>query len=164
MSELKYVDQVLEPKSSFSISAKIEEPFKAVKKIKDILKEDMEIGSTGIFEDKLKWDDTGEVKSFYYIVRGERKFDDWTKLEVTLIFSGKQKKDGREGEVDILIIPKLITSFKVSPFTKPFWKKYFEMFYKKKREEDKLLSLKIAKRIKADLERVLGIAEEREVL
>ena len=155
---------MLEPKSYFAISAKVKEPFKAVKKIKDILKENMEIGSTGIFEDKLKWDDTGDNKSFYYIVRGERKFDDWTKLEITLIFWGEQNKKTGEGKIDIIISPKLITKFKVTPFTKPFWRSYYKLFYVRKRKEDKLLSLKITKKIKADLEKVLGIAEEREAL
>jgi hypothetical protein len=106
-----------------------------------------------LYEEEIRWDVLGEMKTFYGVWRGEYPHDKWSKGVFKVIAQGGHSRE-KEGWVDIRIKGTLRTIFNYgNQFTRSAWWLYNYTFYWKQRrmymDYDRDLALKIKEEILA---------------
>ena len=135
MPELVLKADVLAPKDEKTLNFSVHHPSKVIDVIPGLIREVFKLTGTNLFEDKLKWDTSASVTSFYGSWRGKDSKDARTTIWAKVKVQGKQSKD-KSGSITILISGELITKL---PYTNIFQKiiarAYSYMFYSERRRK-----------------------------
>ena len=163
MSKITFEDNLVYPKDAEVINFKGKEPFKIYDKIKDFLKEVLELSGKDIFERILKWDATDVNKSFYVKIDAERKLDSWSEINITFVARGSQNSQTREGEVTIVLKPIFKTKVSGNFLQIIFWWIYYSIYYKHKRQQDFYMAKTMINKLKKAIGDLYGIKVEESV-
>lgn len=85
-----------------------------MKMMPDIIKDTLKVEGGSVFEDKLKWDVSGDPVSFYGEWRGKYNFDGRSNAFFKIQVQGSQGAKDKMGKINITIKGSLETKF---PFT-----------------------------------------------
>ncbi|MGC9310797.1 MAG: hypothetical protein ACP5E4_03690 [Candidatus Aenigmatarchaeota archaeon] len=148
------------PKEKETIAYSGPEPFRLYYAMRNLLLDVFELAGKDIFEDKLKWDATGEDKSFFVQWHIDKNMDSWTKLSLAIKFMGSQNSRTRVGNASVSLKPLFITSVKTGFLQKAFWWMYYQMHYKNKRVYEFYRAKTVYNRFKLAVGNVYGIEVE----
>ncbi|HIE41062.1 MAG TPA: hypothetical protein EYP80_00190 [Candidatus Aenigmarchaeota archaeon] len=163
MSKKIFEDNLAYPKDSEAIKFQGKEPFKIYDKIKDFLKENLEISGKDIFERILKWDATDINKSFYVKIEAVRKLDSWSEINLIVVARGSQNSQTKEGDVTIALKPFFRTIVSGNFLQINFWWIYYFVYYKKKREQYFYMAKTMINKLKKDIGNLYNIKLEESV-
>ncbi len=156
MGKLRIVDDIFAPEEEMTVSFNGRNPFLIATIINPLIRSILKVSSTNIFEEDIRWDVLGEMKTFYGMWRGEYPHDKWSKAIFRIIAQGGVDKE-KNGWVDIRLKGRLITVFDYSTaLHRGTWWMYNYMFYWKQRraymDYDVDLGMKIKEEIQAAYE------------
>ena len=136
MADYKITTDILAPSDKKTIEYTGFHPSKIIKMMPDIIKDTLKVEGGGVFEDKIKWDVSGDPVSFYGDWRGKYAFDGRSFAVFKINVQGSQGAKDKVGKVKITIKGSVETKF---PFTTSFHKSavwfYTYFFYNKQRRE-----------------------------
>jgi hypothetical protein len=162
--KITFMDYLTYPKEKEIIKFNGPEPFRLYNEIKKIMLDAFELAGKDIFEKKLKWDATGEDKSFYVKWEiEEKKMDPWSKLTLSITFQGSQNSRTRMGDCSISMKPKFITTVKSGFLQRYFWWMYYQMYYKKRRIIEFYRAKTMFNKFKLMVAQVYGIEAEESI-
>jgi hypothetical protein len=161
MSEsIEFIDNLVYPKEKEVIKFNGFEPFGFYYKARNIFLNVFELSGKDIFEEKLKWDATGEDKSYWVKWHFEKKMDSWSKVKLSITFQGAQNSRTRLGTSSISLKPTFETKVDVGFLQRPFWWIYYYIFYKKRRIIEFYRAKTIFNQFKLKIGEVYGMAVE----
>lgn len=162
--KLVFKDNLVYPKEKEVIKFKGPEPFRLYYSMRKCLLDAFELAGKDIFERKLKWDATGEDKSFYVKWEiEEKKMDTWTKMTLSITFQGSQNSKTRMGECSISMKPAFVTTVKAGFLQRYFWWIYYQLHYKNQRIIEFYRAKSIFNNFKLMVGRVYGIEAEESI-
>lgn len=157
---LTIVDEILAPEEEMRISYSGKNPFLIATIILPLLREILKVSSTNLFEEDIRWDILGEMKTFYGVWRGIEPHDKWTYGMFRVYAQGGVNKEN-EGWVDIRLKGWLRTEFGYgNQFTRSWWWLYNYMFYWKQRRMYIDYDADIARKIKEEILTAYNILRE----
>jgi len=109
------IDDVLAPNDKIIIEYKGPNPFRVYGRISGLMQVIFHGRGKNVFEDKFKWDITGDPREFYFIFRwDDDRFDRFSRPWVQLIGIGKQPTDPNNpnGALYMELKGKLITEYR----------------------------------------------------
>lgn len=136
MADYKITTDILAPSDKKVIEYSGLHPSRIIKMMPDIIKDTLRVEGGSVFEDKIKWDVSGDPVSFYGDWRGKYPFDGRSSAFFKINVQGSQGAKDRIGKIKITIKGSVETKF---PFTTPFHRSalwfYSYLFYNKQRRE-----------------------------
>lgn len=136
MADYKITTDILAPSDKKIIEYTGFHPSRIIKMMPDIIKDTLKVEGGSVFEDKIKWDVSGDPVSFYGDWRGKYAFDGHSSANFKINVQGSQGAKDRIGKVKITIKGAVETKL---PFTTPFHRSavwfYAYFFYNKQRRE-----------------------------
>lgn len=134
MPELEIKTDILAPRHQKTIEYSGDYPSRLFKVIPPLMKDIFKITSSNFFEDKIKWDTSGEPTEFFGQWRGRDGKDRRTDVWVIVKVQGKQSPTEKKGSAVITIRGIIETSFPYSNLIdKSLVKTYSYFFYDKQR-------------------------------
>lgn len=128
--ELTVEDDIAQPSDTLKIKFKGKNPFSVCEKFMDTLRDVMKVSSKDIVETDIRWDITGEPRTFYGMWAGRRKDDRWTTTTLRLIAQGSQSSKDMTGDISINVKGTIRTRYEYTNFIqKSFWWFFNFMFY-----------------------------------
>lgn len=161
MPELTFEDDCLAPDRRILITYNGPNAFEVYKKIKDIVKNTLHIGSSKYFERDFRWDSTSG--SFYIKIYAKHPIDNLTQGWYEIILEGQQPPNSDKGKLTISIYPRLYTTLKLeTPFQnsaiyKGFLMLYIKLFYRKTREKYLEMCRSLALKLERQIREMLGL-------
>lgn len=132
---LTFVDDLMAPTNTIKIKAKCKNPASIIGAAGKLLRDVMKITGKDVFELNVKWDATGENRTFYGIWSGKRKEDTWTTTVIRIIAQGEQTTTDLIGSVEVKIDGAITTKYNYTNFIdKSFWYLFSRIFYDKQRQ------------------------------
>ncbi|MBN2095111.1 MAG: hypothetical protein JW727_03620 [Candidatus Aenigmarchaeota archaeon] len=128
-----FTDNLVYPKEKEVLKYKGPEPFRFYGSGKKLFLDVFELAGKDIFEPKIKWDATGETKTFWVKWEFAKNMDSWSKLKLSITFQGCQNSRTRLGECSISMSPKFVTEVKTGFLQRYFWWMYYYLYYKNQR-------------------------------
>lgn len=136
MEDYKITTDILAPSDKKVIEYAGFHPSRIIKMMPDIIKDTLRVEGGSVFEDKIKWDVSGDPVSFYGDWRGKYPFDGRSNAFFKINVQGSQGAKDRIGKIKITIKGSVETKF---PFTTPFHRSalwfYSYLFYNRQRRE-----------------------------
>ncbi len=158
---LSFVDDLMAPSNVAKIKTKCKNPAAIMNVAGKLIRDIMKITGKDIFELDVKWDATGENRTFYGIWTGKRKEDAWTVTNIRIIAQGEQTTTDLMGSVEVKIDGTLKTSYNYNNFIdKTFWFIFSRMFYDKQRQAYLEFGKDNQMKIKEKVMKMYGIAPE----
>ena len=168
------IDDVLAPNDKLIIEYKGPNPFRVYGPIPRLLQVIFHGRGKNVFEDKFKWDVTGDPRDFYFIIRwDDDRFDNFTRPLVTVMGLGKQPSDpsNPNGALYMELKARLITEYKfrrVNPVFDAIEKAvaptfiwlYHRMLYSTVRRRYMQIMKERVYRLTAELRKELGVTLE----
>jgi hypothetical protein len=161
--DITFMDNLVYPKEKEVIKFNGPESFRLYYSIRKIMLDVFELAGKDIFERKLKWDATGEDKSFYVKWELDKNMDSWTKLNLSVTFQGSQNSKTRMGDCSISMKPRFVTKVKTGFLQRYFWWMYYHIFYKKRRIIEFYRAKTLFNTFKLSVGQVYGIEAEESI-
>ncbi len=133
--KLTITSDLLGPENKKSIEYSGYHVSRILKSMSEILKNSLKVEGADIFEEKLKWDVSGDPIEFYASIRAKNGMDSHSTVWIKVVIQGTQNKKDRMGNVKITLKGSLETEFSVNYFTKSIVSLYNYFFYSNKRRE-----------------------------
>lgn len=131
---VQLIDDILAPRDTILVKFQGKNPFLPVNMSPGLLRNVMKISSKDIMETDIRWDATGENRSFYGKWMGKRGEDRWTVTWIRIVLQGEQHAKEKTGWVNIEIKGTIRTNFDYTNFVqRVFWWLYNRAFYYKQR-------------------------------
>ncbi len=160
MADYKIITDLLAPASKKTLEYNGYHPSKIIKMMSEIIKNTLKVEGGGVFEDKIKWDVSGDPVSFYGEWRGKSSFDGRSFAVFKINVQGSQGAKDKMGKVKIGISGTLETKF---PFTTPFHRSavwfYMYAFYNKQRRGYLEAGKIIADRIEGEIRSAFNLIQ-----
>lgn len=156
MPELQLKTDILAPRHTKTLTFSGYYPSRFLKIIPTLMKEVFRLSSTKFFEDKIKWDKSGDPIEFYGEWRGRDDKDARTSVWVNVTVQGTQKEKDKKGEVTIGITSTLVTKLPYSNFLeKILVRVYSYLFYSELRRKYVIKARKSLEILEAGLKKEL---------
>ncbi len=146
--------ECLAPSPYIIINYQGKKPFEVYKRVKDLLREVVQISSAWYFENEFRWDITSDPRSFHIRVGGRSKYDAHTYVWYEITLRGSQPSDiNKPGNLTIKIFSQLVTEYNLNtPFRrstlyKLFLRIYNFLFYWRQRRKYVELCVRDTKRL-----------------
>lgn len=134
MPDLQMKADILAPENTKVIKFSGDHPSIVLKLIPSLIKETFKVSSTNFYEDRIKWDISGDPIGFYGEWRGADKKDNKTSVWIKVKTQGEQTQKEKKGEVTIWISGIIATKFSYSNILdKSLVKIYSRLFYSEQR-------------------------------
>ena len=160
MPTVMWEDDCLVPDRRIILEYKGPNVFEVYKKIKDLTKATLQIGSSKYFERDFRWDVVNN--SFFVRIYAKHPLDANSNGWYEIVLEGVQPKDpNKAGKLTVIIYPRLETKFKLdtpfknSPIYKSFIYIYVKLFYQKTRRKYLEMCRSLAKRLETEIRNIL---------
>ncbi len=127
--ELRLKSDILAPQHVKVIKISGHNPSKALKIIPSSVKRIFRLGPADFFEDRIKWDTSGEKITFFAQWRGRVKKDVRTNIWVKVRVQGKESLKDKKGDLTVWITGELLTKFPYTNFLEKFIAKSYSFFF-----------------------------------
>ncbi len=111
MADYKIATDILAPSDKKVIEYAGLHPSRIIKMMPDIIKNTLKVEGGSVFEDKIKWDVSGDPVSFYGDWRGKYPFDGRTNAFFKINVQGSQGAKDRIGKIKVTIKGTVDTKF-----------------------------------------------------
>ncbi|MBI2578224.1 MAG: hypothetical protein HYW26_00785 [Candidatus Aenigmarchaeota archaeon] len=133
MAEVVWLDDVHAP-AEWVIRLRGKRPYQLAEMAPDILRRVMKVQTKNIFELDIRWDLTGDPRTFYGYWEGHRTEDQWTRTTLKITIQGEQSAADGTGTAHVRVRGVIATRYPYHNFIqRTFWWFYNRFFYYQQR-------------------------------
>jgi hypothetical protein len=156
--ELRLRADILAPQHVKVIKVSGHNPSKALKSIPSLIKQIFRLGPADFFEDRIKWDTSGETIGFFAQWRGRVKKDARTNIWVKVRIQGKESPKDKKGELTVWITGELVTTLPYrSILEKAIARSYSFFFYSEHRRRYVVEAKRLFDILESEIKKLLEI-------
>ena len=135
MPEVVWVDDIHAP-TEWSIRIKGKKPFQIAEAVPDLLRKVLKVQTKDIFEMDVRWDITGDPRTFYGYWEGRRKEDQWTRTRIKVTVQGEQSATDGNGNIHVRLRGTVTTTYPYNNFIqRTFWWFYNRFYYYRQKRQ-----------------------------